>query len=747
MTNLFTIILNMSITASYVALAVIAARFLLIKLPKIFSYVLWLPVLIRLVCPFSFSSAFSFLNFLQHKPQTGTGTMEYVPYNIGFMQNPAADVGIGGINNAVNSYLPSATPTASVNPMQMVMEFAGVVWIAGMALLLIYSIVSCLKVMNKVKTATLVRDNIYETDSITTPFVWGFIKPRIIIPAGMNEDELSYILTHEQTHIRRLDYLVKPFAFLVLIVHWFNPLMWLSFALMGRDMEMSCDENVLKKMGNDIKGSYSHSLLSLSVRRSGLLMGSPLAFGESSIKSRIKNILTYKRPEFWVIAVAAIITVALMVSFTANPKDQPLTAPNTSEYDAEALIVGKTPYVGNNSKVISLIDAMPLPAGIVRDTVELHTASPPYGITINLIMDGTSKVRTMDKDTFYKNSILLFSLIDNADTINWNIPDNSNNYHGTYPSLTFTREMAEKLAGGDVRSYADSAGTLKDLIALLDNISFKAVQTPKDAQIEEYLEIIMSSPKTSSNPQDYIDAHPDAYENIKKIGGDDALQYMLSQFEAGNAAGLRGHIMMALCKDLLGDRNNVTDESLSPQEWFSRLAPYEETKLPDFRANVSDPVEQLVYDAAVKQYSRPDRGFTVVAPTIFGSYEEENKLRIFVTVFSMRYRLYDKTLSETGGSIVPAAITYTKNADGSYTLDEYLEAMDGAHFSDSIKEYCVMPVSKKEINGLHNKIMKDYGSNKDRSELLMKNLVQHLKSNGLEDIVLKRVTDELIPLT
>jgi len=312
--------------------------------------------------------------------------------------------------------------------------------------------------------------------------------------------------------------------------------------------------------------------------------------------------------------------------------------------------------------------------------------------------------------------------------------------------------MVENGIGYDVRSFAETSASLKLLIDELNNMSVGKVSsftvgTEKADQIERYLEIIMSSPNTSSNPSNYITAHQDEYESILKMG-DDALNYLLSQFQKGSIDNdLRGHIIMALCKELLGDRNNVTDESLSPQDWFSQLSLREEIKLPDFKANVSDPIEQLVYDTAIKQYSQPSEGFTVVAPTIFGSYEEKNKLKVFVTVFSSRYRLYDKTTSEVGGSVVPAAITYTKNEDGSFKLDEYLEAMDGSYFSKSIKEYCIMPISKKEINGLFDRIMNDYGNNKNRSELLIKNLIEHLESNNQKDIVLKRITGELEPLT
>lgn len=606
MTSLFISILNMSITASYVALVVIVIRLFLKKVPKVFSYVLWLPVLIRLVFPFSFSSSFSFFSFLGFSThQTNERALEYVPGNIGYMQNPIVDVGINTINNAVNKILPAATPASSANPIQIIIGIASYIWVIGMIALFIYSVVSYLKVINNVKTATLVHDNIFETDRITTPFVCGFIKPKIFIPAGIDENELTYILKHEQTHIKRLDYLMKPIAFLALILHWFNPLMWISFALMSKDMEMSCDESVVKKLGDDIKESYSNSLLSLSVKRSGLLMGSPLAFGESNTKSRIKNILTYKKPAFWVVAAAIIITAVLILAFTANPKigssaiaffkrgqttvelsndeqttlklskgEQSPASTISSGYDYNFLVNNKTQYVGNNGKVVALIDALPLPEGIVRDTVELQTENKPYGITINLVLNDAHNIiksGAISTQDFHRNSILLFSLIDNVDIIEFHLRDNTGDYKGATYGYNYTREMTEKLMGGDVRPYADSADTLAKLVDKVNGLSFYEPQS-KEEKIEAYIEAIMSSPKTSSSPQAYIKAHSTEYGSILLMG-DEALHYLLAQFgKRSNNNDLRGHIMMALCKDLLGDRNNVTDENLSPQEWYSKLA-------------------------------------------------------------------------------------------------------------------------------------------------------------------------------
>lgn len=266
MTDLFLTILNMSITASYVAVAVILVRFLLRRAPKLFSYNLWSAVAIRLVIPVSFTSNLSIFRLVQPKANTDTGYVAFMPQEIGMLKHPVVNV------ESV------ATSIASASLMQIIVWVGSIVWIMGAAVLLLYSVGSYLNIWAKVRTATLVRGNIFETDQISTPFVCGFLKPKIYIPTGLSEHELSYILLHEQTHITRRDYLIKPFAFILLIIHWFNPLMWLSYALMCKDMEMSCDERVVSKMGSQIKASYSTSLLSFSINRSGLRTGSPLDF-------------------------------------------------------------------------------------------------------------------------------------------------------------------------------------------------------------------------------------------------------------------------------------------------------------------------------------------------------------------------------------------------------------------------------------------------------------------------------------
>lgn len=580
---MFTTVLNMSITASFIALGVILVRLMLRKMPKIFSYALWSAVFIRLVFPVSFTSIFSLLTVIKPATQQTTGAIAYVPYNMGLMQTPGIDIGVNGINKAVNSSLPQAVQTASVNPMQIAMAILSIAWVVGVALLILYSVISYLKVINNVKTSTLVRDNIFETDRIVTPFVCGFIKPKIYIPTDISQNELPYILAHEKVHIKRLDYLIKPFAFLVLSVHWFNPLMWLSFYLMSKDLEMSCDESVLKRFGDETRVNYSQSLLALATGKRQLISGSPLAFGESNTKARIKNVLSYKKPPFWVVVVALIITFALVILFTANPKNELLETGVYSGYKMETLMANKTPYVGDNSKVVALLDAMPLPTGVVRDSVELQTAATPYSMTIHYTV---SKLEGLNNTYAFHNAIMLFSLVDNVDVIYSSILDITNSPSHSIATFPHTREYADQLMEGDVRDYASNTGTLITFIDRINSISIGNPIIPPDSnnitaqgpymdQIEKYLATIMSSPQLSSNPQDYIKAHENEYNAILDMDHK-ALTYLFSQFKKGGQNGLKGNIMMNLCRTILGGED-IKSANTTPQDWYDTYKDYMQT--------------------------------------------------------------------------------------------------------------------------------------------------------------------------
>jgi len=322
MTALFITVLNMSIAASVVALAVMFARVLLRKAPKIFSYVLWSVVLFRLVIPFSIESIFSLM------PTSANA----IPHDIVISQNPMIQTGVQFIDIPVNATIYNVLPPVvlenSVNPIHVILEIVGYFWLVGFIALLVYATIGYVNLKRRVYFATLIRDNIFETDNIKSPFVFGFIRPKIYFPVDIDPTQHDYILKHEQTHIKRRDYLIKPFAYIVFAMHWFNPLMWLSYLLMSKDMEMSCDEAVLMETTEDIRNEYSTSLLNLAVKRVSLLNPIAFAFGESNVKERVVNVLNFKKHSKWGIVVSFIVVTVFLVGFASNRATLVIEIPN-----------------------------------------------------------------------------------------------------------------------------------------------------------------------------------------------------------------------------------------------------------------------------------------------------------------------------------------------------------------------------------------------------------------------------------
>ena len=310
MEAVFLKILNMSITAGWLVLAVIVLRFLLKKAPKAFSVILWGLVGIRLVLPFSFESVLSLIP-----------SAETVPSNFVYSSVPEIDSGIGVINSAVNPIISgtlASNEISSVNPMQIITLIASVVWITGIAAMLLYTGVSYLRFRRKVREAAPLKDNIYLCDGIGTPFILGVIRPRIYLPSNISEADAQHVIAHETAHIKRRDHLWKPLGFLLLTVYWFNPVLWVAYILLCRDIELACDESVIRDKGVQIKKSYSEALVNCSVPRK-MIAACPLAFGEGSVKGRIKSVLNYKKPTFWIIIVSIIACIAVSVCFLTNP--------------------------------------------------------------------------------------------------------------------------------------------------------------------------------------------------------------------------------------------------------------------------------------------------------------------------------------------------------------------------------------------------------------------------------------------
>ena len=312
MAAVFLKLLNLSISASWLVLAVLVLRLVSKRSPKWVNVLLWGMVALRLMLPFSIESALSLI------PSAETLSPEVVRFD----PAPTITSGVEFIDNAVNPSLSesfAAAPLASVNPLYVWTYLAGWVWLIGLGAMLLYALVSYLRLRRRVSVSLCVRENIYLCDAISSPFILGVVKPRIYLPSGLDEVEQQNVLSHERAHLVRRDHWWKPLGFALLAVYWFNPLLWLAYALLCRDIELACDERVIRTMDESAVKTYSTVLLACSMPRKAVIT-CPLAFGEVGVKERVRNALHYKKPAFWVVAASVAVCVVVAVCFLTNPE-------------------------------------------------------------------------------------------------------------------------------------------------------------------------------------------------------------------------------------------------------------------------------------------------------------------------------------------------------------------------------------------------------------------------------------------
>ncbi len=386
--SMFLQLLNMSYTACFVIIAVLIARLLLKKAPKVFSYALWAVVLFRLLCPLSFESPIGIVPNKDFSEYINRNEIKTYQDN----QSPSGVVNAVNTNNTdnkdntgdvSNETITATRSSQSVNASSVlwyIIENIGIyLWLIGMFAILTYSAISLIKLKRKLIGAGRLQDNIYLADHIASPFVMGFFRPKIYLPSALSQEEQTYIIQHEQYHIHRGDHVVKILTFLALCIHWFNPLVWLAFVLSVKDMEMSCDEAVMKKMDDDIRTEYSMSLLSLATGRR-IIASAPLAFGEGDTQSRIKNVMKYKKPTFGVLLLCLVTVITLSIVFMLNPKQ------NSNN------LLGATYQVEN-----ILFDAPQYSFTYNKETAPSYTITADYAIY--------EKENTSEAEWVYKGSL------------------------------------------------------------------------------------------------------------------------------------------------------------------------------------------------------------------------------------------------------------------------------------------------------------------------------------------------------
>ena len=730
MEKLFLEILNMSITGAYVILVVMVIRLFLKKVPKIFSYALWAVVFFRLICPFSFESTFSLMP-MNTKP---------IAQGIVYEENPTIESGIKKIDDVINPYIPKPNKYDSANPLQ-IWNFIGViVWIIGIIAMVTYTLFTTIKLYKNIKDSKHIRENIYELKSIGTPFVFGIIRPKIYIPRGLADDEMVYIIKHEETHIRRGDHIVKTLGFFVLVIHWFNPFVWVAFRLMEKDMELSCDERVIKELGNKIKKEYSTSLLALSTGKR--MVTSPIAFGENGIKGRIKNVLNYKKPTFWIAAVVSIVIVIATIGLMSNPKieEQDLSFLNpdnliSSMIDRDKIrveIVGQKGYTYSTAESLSKwIDKTKWkethkvsfqgfgPTYVIKEIMRSDVKSQ---ISINY---GNPIVATVDydmKSRAYMISEEEFRELERIISESYFQPYDEEAYN--IKSLNLSKYKDHKK--GDEITLTD-----KNAIESIKELTLSGKLTSRDSinespSIDNYIRLAINTAQGTSYC--YL------YEKKNK--------YYLEQPYMGiwEVSEEAFHEIIEI-----SEKFGVVDESSSGN---GRLI-----ELSDFTYEGNDKILKLVYDTEISNFDgyRKEGGFMIPAIEVHGTYEEGNKLKVFITSYTDVFQLRDKSkvskssgiiatpnkeIKSVGGSIVPIAITYTKNENGVYSLEDYITAKDGELFYPSIEEYCTMPISGEKIVGLAEDILEKYGNHDNLNDIMIENLKQHLKVNGQKNVYL-----------
>lgn len=744
----------MSLSASYVILVVIGIRFLIQKLPKVYAYLLWSVVWIRLVNPFKIESIMSLVR-INHQT---------IPGDIGYAKVPAIHSGIYLLNSTVNEILPPA-PTdvlVSVNPMQVYLFVGSTIWILGLSLLILYMTFTGTKTYLKLKTAIHLFDNVYVTDAFESPFVFG---NRIYLTESLDAMESDYILKHEQIHINRRDHIIKPIVFLIACVHWFNPFVWIAYILMERDMELSCDESVINHSGNDIKVSYSESLLSFA-GENRILGSCPFTFGEKATVKRIKNILSYKKPPFWVMIIAVIALCILGISLLTNPAEAApdLTFLNpenliTSVYEQDLIRIDEIEHSGytrmSGPEISKWINETHWNEKKMKSPLEL---TPSY-VLMNLMgSDIKSEIR------LYESEPTLAMILYEAQ---WRYYEIDEADYEAMRSLIMTRNYFEPY--GETTVDQGAPETIKS--------SAQVVTVNIDLMFNE----IMSSPAASSNPDDYIKAHKDVYDKVLSYG-DLALSYCFIAFESGDQLGLKGHLMASVARDLCNDE--FSEDFETGQAWYDHFVTYaivkrdelgeekfekympnsylllslregktsvaEIIEIPDFEYLGQDIYLDLVYKAEIQNQSphKNRKQFFVPAVIVHEVSKEEDQIRIFATVYDAFYVLSGIEVRHDAGSVVPVALTYQVEGDGSYRLLSYETAMDGSEFATSIEGFCVTPITHKTIKGLSEEIIRHYGDYSDLSALQMSNLKEHLKRYTLHGIVLVTDYDDTrIPLT
>lgn len=640
MDAVFLKLLNMSIAAGWLIMAVIFLRLIFKKAPKWIRCILWAIVAVRLVCPFTIESPLSLI------PSAETVSPAVVQYS----QKPVINSGVPYINSTLNPAISESfatAPGASANPLQIWMFIASVIWIIGMAAIFGYALVSFLRIHGRVREAVRLRDNVWLCDAVKSPFILGFFRPQIYISSAADDEQLKYILAHEQAHLKRRDHWWKMFGYLLLAVYWFNPLMWVAYILLCRDIELACDEKVIKNMDMDSKKAYSNALVDCSTSRK-MIMACPLAFGEISVKARVKSVLNYKKPTFWIVIMAAAACAAAAVCFLTNPREDafdikiviPAGCGQTVHYSNEEISPNRSRVTLSSGEGLGDTKVILLPTEVKEENAydEFVYMTPGMPVKMNAEKGGWFRIGVFASNPTNEDIIVYVhaegvtvriadkAISENTDE-NRNSDDNDGNEGG---DIKEEHDETISFLGMIVESTTDFVGTYILVKPFNDDIPYEHIsfRLPED---KEYWGVRINNIVAITCTDSFTGA----------VEGGSGPIY-------GELVSIKGvdHINEAVILNAISDRNS----SYYPIAYNFECS--------DF----------VMLDASAS----PADGDTSYIITFYG------------WALYQRYNVTEKGIEDVGGSHIPVALTFDVN-EKYCKLTEYWEPGDGSYFEPDIR--------------------------------------------------------------
>lgn len=656
MDKIFLSLLNRSIAAGWLILAVMILRLLLKKAPKWLPCILWGIAAVRLICPFSFESAFSLI------PSGETLSRTTVMY----AQRPEITSGVSALNRTLNPVIQDAfapSPGASVNPLQVWMFFGGILWVIGLTALLLYALASFWRLHVRLRESVPIEENVRLCDGVESPFILGIVRPRIYLPSNLKKEEMKYVLAHERAHLKRRDHWWKLLGYLVAAVYWFHPLVWAAYILFCRDMELACDEKVIKGMDMEEKKAYSHALVTCSVSKRRVMV-CPVAFGEIGVKERVKAVLHYRKPAFWLILAAMLVCAVVAVCFLTNPRQDTykvgITIPAGSEggiyYSDEEI----SPY-GNKITLwadegLSDTEVVLMPSGAENE----QTASSEY------MTPGMPVKMEAEKDVWYRIGV------------------NVSN------SAKEDKKVYVRAEGVQIRIASSTEENVKyDIIPmiLVDGKYYydtgrTSSRTDRSNEMNgEITSTVDGSEKPMENNQsNFGSGYP------YQLGEDDTIEvYMNGKWEIFEYRSGDGSLIRYQDKWYSqGDESNILAETEDAGE-----------------SSIDEAIKKAILEKNVSFYSNTYGfaccDFLPLATEPAAENMGNHMVSYYGWALYQKYEISDEGIKDVEGSHIPVVLTFEEK-NGNYELKEYWEPREGSYFAPDIRSKFPAEIAEDAID-------------------------------------------------